>query len=514
MTQDFDNRPMQASRLAGVCTHITSLPGPYGIGEIGRPALDFIERLRDMNLAVWQFLPLGPTAFGDSPYQPLSTFAGNELLIDIGDLVERGLLDWADVADLTRLPKDFVDFGALIPIKARLLEIAAERIQETTDSGFVTAYRQFVEKFNDQWLHDYALFRILKTQHDERPWPEWQSEFAHRNHDALRRLETEAAEQIEHVKIIQFLFHQQWRDLRKHASQHGISLFGDMPIYVALDSADAWANRDLLQISGDGQPRNVAGVPADYFSEDGQLWGNPLYAWENHAASGFQWWIERLRATAELMDIVRIDHFRGFEAYWSVQAGSENARFGTWEPGPGDAIFQALRDALGDLPIVAEDLGVITPAVDALRERHGIPGMRVLQFDVTDPGFDLSNIASDSVCYTGTHDNDTTIGWYHGSPDDVRTPEEIRAAQHAALRITNGTPETIHLDMIRAAFATRAGMAIAPMQDYLGLGSESRLNTPGTSNDNWRWRILDTQLTGAVCDNVAAMIETAGRAPG
>jgi 4-alpha-glucanotransferase len=284
-----------------------------------------------------------------------------------------------------------------------------------------------------------------------------------------------------------------------------------MPIYVALDSADAWTNRDLLQIGDDGQPHNVAGVPPDFFSEDGQLWGNPLYAWENHEASGYRWWIERLRASAELVDLVRIDHFRGFEAYWSVRAESENARVGTWEPGPGDAIFTALREALGDLPIVAEDLGVITPAVDALRERHSLPGMRVLQFDVTDPGFELSHVGRNSVCYTGTHDNDTTMGWFHGAPDDVRLPEEIQAVQHAALRVTNGTPATIHTDMIRTAFATQAGMAIAPMQDYLGLGSESRLNTPGTPSNNWRWRVLDTQLTSAVCDNVAMMVEAAGR---
>jgi 4-alpha-glucanotransferase len=511
MEHDLDKQSTQADRLAGVCMHITSLPGPYGIGEIGRPAHEFVERLCDMNLAVWQFLPLGPTAYGDSPYQPLSTFAGNELLIDIGDLVERGLLDKSDVVELTRLPKDNVDYGALIPIKARLLTIAAQRIQQTADAAFVAAYQRFLEKHNRRWLHDYALFRVLKTRHDERPWPEWQLELVHRDDDALRQIETDAAQQIEHVKIIQFLFHQQWQGLRAHASRHGVRLFGDMPIYVALDSADAWTNRDLLQIGDDGQPHNVAGVPPDFFSEDGQLWGNPLYAWENHEASGYRWWIERLRASAELVDLVRIDHFRGFEAYWSVRAESENARVGTWEPGPGDAIFTALREALGDLPIVAEDLGVITPAVDALRERHSLPGMRVLQFDVTDPGFELSHVGRNSVCYTGTHDNDTTMGWFHGAPDDVRLPEEIQAVQHAALRVTNGTPATIHTDMIRTAFATRAGMAIAPMQDYLGLGSESRLNTPGTPSNNWRWRVLDTQLTSAVCDNVAMMVEAAGR---
>jgi 4-alpha-glucanotransferase len=254
-------------------------------------------------------------------------------------------------------------------------------------------------------------------------------------------------------------------------------------------------------------------VPPDYFSEDGQLWGNPLYDWENHRKTGYRWWIDRLRASAELADLVRIDHFRGFEAYWAVPADSGTARVGAWEPGPGDAILDAMRDALGDLPIVAENLGVITPEVEALRERHGIPGMHVLQFDVTDEHFDLADVAANSVCYTGTHDNDTTIGWFRGSPDDIRTPGEIRSAREAALRVSGGAPATIHSDMIRAAFSTRAAIAIAPMQDFLGLGSGSRLNTPGTTGDNWRWRVLDTHITDGLCDNVAAMVEAAGRTP-
>jgi 4-alpha-glucanotransferase len=284
-----------------------------------------------------------------------------------------------------------------------------------------------------------------------------------------------------------------------------------MPICIALDSADAWASRDLLQIDEDGRPGHVAGVPPDYFSEDGQLWGNPLYAWENHEETGYEWWIERLRASTELADLVRIDHFRGFESYWSVPAGAATAKVGAWEPGPGDAIFDAMRDALGELPIVAEDLGVITPEVEALRDRHHIPGMHVLQFDVTDDEVELSAIEENSVCYTGTHDNDTTIGWFHGSPNHNRTPQEIRKTQQAALAATGGTPETIHIDMIRAAYATDAKIAIAPLQDYLGLGSEARLNTPGTSSKNWRWRVLDAQLTDNLCDNVATMVEASGR---
>ena len=493
--------------------HITSLPGPYGIGEIGGQAREFIDRLRDMKLSVWQFLPTGPTAYGDSPYQPLSSFAGNELLVDVGELIERGLLTHDDVSELTTLPDRFVDYGALIPVKTRLLNHAAERFKEQAGSPHMAGYEAFLQEHDQRWLHDYAVFRILKTRHGERPWPEWQTEYVHRDPDAMRELEVSAANQIENIKIIQYLFHDQWRRLKTYANDKGVRLFGDMPICIALDSADAWANREILQIDDDGRPSHVAGVPPDYFSEDGQLWGNPLYAWEHHQESGYGWWIDRLRASADLADLIRIDHFRGFEAYWSVPADSATAKVGAWEPGPGDAIFEAIRDALGDLPIVAENLGVITPEVEALRDRYAIPGMHVLQFDVTDADINIDDFEPNSVTYTGTHDNDTTIGWFRGSPDDLRSPAEIREAQKAALRVTHGKPETIHIDMIRKAFGTNSKIAIAPMQDYLGLGSEARINVPGTSSNNWRWRVLDTQMTDSLCDNVASMVVAAGRAP-
>ncbi len=493
--------------------HITSLPGPYGIGEIGRHARDFIDRLHDMGLSVWQFLPTGPTAYGDSPYQPLSTFAGNELLIDIGDLVETGLLAEDDVEELRALPAHFVDYPALIPVKNRLLRTAATRLRASASPALQQVYREFLAQHDDRWLHDYALFRILKNRHGERPWPEWEPHYVRREPAAIRELEESAAVEIELIKIIQCLFFYQWQALRDHARGKGVGLFGDMPIYIALDSSDAWTNRDILRLDHAGRPSHVAGVPPDYFSKDGQLWGNPLYDWETHEKTGYSWWIDRLRASAELVDLVRIDHFRGFEAYWSVPAESSTARVGAWEPGPGDALFDAIEAALGDLPIVAEDLGVITPEVDALRERHQIPGMHVLQFDVTNENIDIGDFEENSVCYTGTHDNDTTLGWFRGSPGDIRSPDEILAAQQAALRVTGGKPETIHIDMIRTAFATRSKIAIAPMQDYLGLGSEARINVPGTSTNNWRWRLLDSQLTAAVCDNVAAMVTAAGRAP-
>jgi 4-alpha-glucanotransferase len=501
-----------SDRRAGVCLHITSLPGSFGIGELGAAAWAFVDNLRRMKLSVWQFLPIGPTAYGDSPYQPLSTFAGNEMLIDIGNLIELRLLNHGEVNELTTLPDRYVDYGALIPIKTRLLALAANRFEDTVSDEVLDDFREFVERNDKAWLHDYALFRILKSSHGERPWPEWQPEYVHRDANALAKLEAREGTRIRSIKIMQYLFFRQWYALREYANANGVLLFGDMPIYIALDSADAWANRQILRIDEDGHPDHVAGVPPDYFSEDGQLWGNPLYDWGMHAANGYAWWVDRLRATAELVDLVRIDHFRGFEAYWSVPADAETARDGAWEPGPGDAIFDAISNALGDLPIVAEDLGVITPEVTALRDRHQLPGMRVLQFDVCDAGFELSDVSENSICYTGTHDNDTTIGWFHGSPDDMRSAPEIAATQEAALRISSGRTETVHTDLIRAAFSTAARIAIAPLQDYLGLGSEARINTPGTSAGNWRWRVIDAQLTPDICDNIASMVSASGRA--
>jgi len=503
---------LKPARRAGVSLHITSLPGRYGIGEIGAEARRFIDRMRAMELSVWQFLPLGPTAYGDSPYQPLSSFAGNEMLIDTEALIAEGYLGEEEVSELTTMPERHVDYGAVIPVKHRILNLAASRFDDRASTAARQAFQAFLVGNDERWLHDYALFRILKSRHGERPWPEWQREYVERAPAALRELGETAAEEIRAIKIVQYWFHTQWQSLRAYAHAQGVELFGDMPICIALDSADAWAHRDLLRVDREGRPDSVAGVPPDYFSEDGQLWGNPLYAWENHAASGYAWWIERMRASAELADLVRIDHFRGFEAYWAIPAESETARTGRWEPGPNDAIFDAMRNALGNLPIVAEDLGVITPEVEALRDRHRIPGMVVLQFDVTDPTFSLEAVRANTVCYTGTHDNDTTIGWFRGSPNDMRSAEEIRQTQETVLRFTGGSAETVHLDLIRAAFSAPSLLAIAPMQDFLGLGSEARINTPGTSSDNWRWRILDTQLSEEVCDNVASMVRESGRA--
>jgi len=476
--------------------------------------MTFIDKLVEMKLGVWQFLPLGPTAYGDSPYQPLSAFAGNANLIGLDPLVQLGLLHASEPESLTDLPRDFTDYGQLIPMKRALLAKAAERFRQRKGNGLVAEYEDFLHRACDPWLDDYALFRVLKTAHGERPWPEWEKGYVRRDQAALRKVREEFRKQIERTCIIQFLFDRQWQALKTYATEHNVCLFGDMPIYIALDSADAWAHPEMLLIDQDGKPSRVAGVPPDYFSEHGQLWGNPLYDWAYHKQSGFKWWIERTRHAAQQAHLVRIDHFRGFESFWSVPYGAETAKDGRWVPGPGDALFMALEQTLGKLPIVAEDLGVITPEVDALREDHGIPGMVVLQFEVGDPEFDFDSIEVNSVCYTGTHDNDTTAGWFRGSGDDTRTAEEIETTRVNTLERTGGTVNTIHWDMIRLAFSSRSTIAVAPMQDFLGLGSEARLNRPGTTANNWRWRMQADALQPCLVEKVTEIVRSTSRLPG
>ncbi len=502
-----------ANPSAGVCLHLTSLPGPFGIGEIGQAACEFVDALHAMGISVWQFLPLGPTAYGDSPYQPLSSFAGNTLLIDTTELLSLGLLHNNEVRELGELSATAVDYGRLIPLKNALLRLAASRFPRYAGATMRAEYDRFRERHDRNWLHDYALFRVLKAAHGERAWPRWEPALARREPPALRRAELKYEAAVEAEKIAQFLFDRQWEALQTHAREKGVTLFGDVPIYIALDSADAWARREIVLMDNEGTPRSVAGVPPDYYSADGQLWGNPVYDWSYHEQTGYQWWIERFEHTMALMDLIRIDHFRGFEAYWSVPFGARTARDGEWIAGPGDRIFHALRNALPSLPIVAEDLGVITPPVEALRDGHNIPGMVVLQFDAVEANFDPAGIGEHCVCYTGTHDNDTTVGWFNGGPGDTRNPAEIRAQQQAVLDNTGGSPETIHLDMIRLAFASAARIAMVPMQDYLGLGSEARMNTPGTEANNWRWRLDAADLTPALVERVRAMVGDAARTP-
>lgn len=500
-------------REAGVCLHLTSLPGRFGIGELGGAARRFLDVMQAAGLRVWQFLPVGPTGYGDSPYQTTSVFAGNPLLIDLEALRVQGLVTDSELAPLAALPAGRVDFDRLIPLKLQLLARAADRFAAVADEAARSAREAFIAAHDDTWLHDYALFEVLKVMHQQRAWVEWERAYALREPDAMRTLEEAAERQVDSVKTVQFLFFEQWAGLRAEARGRGIRLMGDVPIYVALDSADAWAHPELFSLGADGLPTEVAGVPPDYFSADGQLWGNPLYRWERHASDGYAWWISRLGHAMGLADLVRLDHFRGFEAFWAVPAGSATARGGEWRAGPGAAIFDALRTALEDLPIIAEDLGVITPAVDALRERYALPGMKVLQFMVGEDHFDPATIPENCVCYTGTHDNDTTVGWFRGGSGDVRTPEEVERIRHNVLRHTQGRSDTIHLDLVRLAFATPAALAIAPLQDFLGLDSQARLNTPGTTMGNWRWRVTDAQLLPQICADLRQLVARSGRIP-
>jgi 4-alpha-glucanotransferase len=503
---------MNMGRRAGVLMHVSSLPGEHGIGDIGESAHAFVDALADMDIAVWQFLPLGPTAYGDSPYQPLSAFAGNANLIGLHQLVELGLLHEPELDTLKALPQSYCDYGHLIPAKRALLMKAARRLLDRSGSGLLAEFENFLHRERD-WVHDYALFRVLKTHHGERPWPEWETPFVHREQEALSRFADEHRTAVNTVLVTQFLFDRQWRELKLYATERGVQLFGDIPIYIALDSADAWAHREMLLIDNEGTPSHVSGVPPDYFSEDGQLWGNPLYDWDYHDRSGYGWWIERMKHLGRQCDLVRIDHFRGFESFWSVPSTEKTAKIGEWLPGPREALFEAMKNALGPLGIVAEDLGVITPEVDALRLGQDFPGMVVLQFEAGDPEFDMAGVSENSVCYTGTHDNDTTVGWFHGTGDDTRTPEEVLANQKLVLERTGGTPGTIHTDMIKLAFSSNAALAVAPMQDFLGLGSEARINTPGTTKDNWRWRMQEGEIDAALAERIARMVQASSRAP-
>lgn len=499
-----------SDRQAGILLHITSLPSSYGIGEIGESAHAFVDNLCDMGIRVWQFLPIGPTAYGDSPYQPLSIYAGDVMLLDVANLIKDGLLEAHEASELSKLPSDSVDYPNLIPLKRHVLKLAASRFDLLASTERKSAFEEFLEIHDTHWLHNYALFRTLKTVHQEKAWPEWDSKFVHRDKNSLHVIEQSHSENIHYIKVLQFIFFEQWQVLHNYANSRGISLMGDVPIYIALDSADAWAEPELLKVNREGQPDFVAGVPPDYFSADGQLWGNPLYDWNYHSQTGYQWWIDRISHALSLVDMIRLDHFRGFESYWSIPSSSETARDGEWLKGPADELFAALKNALGDLPIVAEDLGLITDAVTELRDRLGLPGMQVLQFMLGNEYFDAQKIPWNSVCYTGTHDNDTTVGWFNGAADP-RSFVEKNYQQHLIIRNTRGNAESIHTDLIRIALNTQARLCIIPMQDLLGLGSEARMNIPGTTLNNWRWRLKKGQLTNHIQKALREMLVESGR---
>lgn len=493
-------------RFAGILLHPTSLPGRSGIGDIGAPARRFVDFLAAADQSLWQICPLGPTGYGDSPYASFSAFAGNPLLISLERLVEDGLIEPVEYDAYLRFSDDRVDYGAVIQAKSSILAAAASRFHERAPVVLQDAFTAFRREHTD-WLADYALFMALKDSHDGAVWNTWDEGLARRHPDALAAARDELAHEIDRIKVTQFLFFNQWWAIKAYANERGVRIIGDTPIFVAYDSADAWSRRELFQLDDAGNPTVVAGVPPDYFSPTGQLWGNPLYRWDAMQDDGYAWWVDRLRMALTTADLIRLDHFRGFEAYWEVPAGAETAQKGRWVRGPGDALFEKIRETFGDpLPIIAEDLGVITERVDALRKRFNLPGMKVLQFafgDETEDSVHLPhNVEVDCVVYSGTHDNDTTAGWYADAP--------AKAQDHARRYLWCGGSD-IHLDMIRAAMMSPARMAVIPMQDLLGLGSEARLNTPGGAEGNWQWRLREDQLTRELADSLRAETRLYGR---
>jgi 4-alpha-glucanotransferase len=473
---------MKYSRSSGILLHPTSLFGPYGIGDIGPEAHRWIEFLADVGCGLWQVLPLGPTGFGDSPYQCFSAFAGNPYLVSPDELTEEGLLNHDEIVDRPDFPAENVDYGAVIPWKLGILDKAYDHFLENASTDMIKAYRSFQEE-QAYWLDDFALFMALKESYGGGPWVEWPAALRKRDAQALKQARGDHADLIQRQVFRQFVFFRQWDALRDHAHDKGIKIIGDIPIFVAHDSAEVWARPELFYLDAEGNPTVVAGVPPDYFSETGQLWGNPLYRWEVHAANNYAWWIDRFRAVLQLVDIVRLDHFRGFAGYWEVPGKEQTAVNGRWMPGPGKHFFRILREHLGELPIIAEDLGVITPDVADLRDYFDLPGMIILQFafygDPAEP-FLPHNHLENRVVYTGTHDNDTTSGWFDRVPESERDFCRRYLGRHG---------QGIAWDMIRIAWSSVAVLALAPLQDFLGLGNEARMNYPGNPRGNWSWRM-------------------------
>jgi 4-alpha-glucanotransferase len=497
---------MLKQRASGLLVHPTSLPGRFGIGDLGDEARRFVDFLVESGQRFWQVLPLGPTAYGDSPYQCFSAFAGNPLLVSPEWLVGEGVLP-ADALDAApAFPGDRVDYGPVIEFKAGLLARARHAFTESRGGPLAAEYEAFCAEAAG-WLEDYALYRAIKNDYGGAAWVTWDEPFAKRESHAMKHARQKLSEAIETEKFAQFLFFKQWNELRAYAGVRGVRIVGDAPIFVAHDSADVWAHRDLFKLDKAGAPTVVAGVPPDYFSETGQLWGNPLYDWDRMRKQGFRWWIERIRAAFRMVDVLRLDHFRGFEACWEVPTGEETAVNGRWVKAPGTELFKALKKALGDLDIIAEDLGVITPEVEALRDGTGFPGMHVLQFgfgDTSDSAHLLHNNVPNGVVYTGTHDNDTTAGWFASLPEG--DPARAHCLKYLA---TDG--EEIHWTFIRAALGSVARTAIVPLQDVLGLGSEARMNLPASESGNWGWRFGGGDLTPELAARLRDLADLYGR---
>ena len=492
-------------RSSGVILHPTSLPGPYGIGDLGIEARRWVDLLAESGTSLWQILPVGPTGYGDSPYQCFSAFAGNVNLVSPDLLAVDGLIDLP-------LPPGFrydhVEYGDVIPWKRELLAAAFAGFEAGRgDPGLRDEFERFCDEQN--WLDDYALFMAIKVAHGGGSWQDWPNEFRLRETGAIGSFRRLHADAISRIRFSQFLFFRQWTSLHLHATESGVRIIGDVPIFVAGDSADVWASPERFRLDGERRPTVVAGVPPDYFSETGQLWGNPLYDWAHHAETGFAWWADRLRSTFEIADIARIDHFRAFADYWEIPAESETAIDGVWRDGPGMAFFDAIRERLGALPIIAEDLGDLSDKVPELLAETGLPGMKVLTFAFSTDESDMflpHNYPVETVAYTGTHDNDTTLGWWRTAPNDQR---------EFAARYLSIDPDDPVGGFLEGLWGSRAMFALAPMQDLLRLGSSARMNIPGTTDANWQWRLHPSQVADdGVAMQLRGLNDRHGRACG
>ncbi|MBX9688586.1 MAG: 4-alpha-glucanotransferase [Candidatus Obscuribacterales bacterium] len=506
---------MKFPRCSGVLLHPTSLPGPYGIGDLGAEAYQFVDFLADSGQHLWQLLPLTPTGFGDSPYQCFSAFAGNPLLISPEKLVEQGLLNEKDLQPLPRFSVEKVNFGKVIEYKKKLLLQAFENFKSTTETALRADFLAFCHRMAG-WLEDYALFRVLKEEHGGEPWNRWEKALSHRDKNTLTEAKDRLSDQLEAEKFFQYLFFKQWYALREYCHSKKVSIIGDTPIFVAYDSADVWEHPELFKLNQDGEPTVIAGVPPDYFSATGQLWGNPLYDWEEMSKDGYKWWIDRFKAMLDVVDIVRIDHFRGFAACWEIPFGDKTAQRGRWVEVPGREFFTALKKELGEVPIIVEDLGVITPDVEALRDDFGFPGMRVLQmgFGTDSCNIDLPhNHVRNAVVYTGTHDNDTAVGWFNSKAGagSTRDASQITVERERCMRYFKSNGKEIHWDFIEAAYSSVCDLAIIPLQDILGLGSRSRMNLPASTEGNWCWRFKSDNLSPELSGRLKNLIEFYGR---
>ncbi len=479
---------MEFPRQSGILLHLTSLPGKYGIGTLGKAAFKFVDFLIESGQKLWQILPLSPTGFGDSPYQCFSAFAGNPLLINLEQLIDNQWISTDDIPADIVFDDNFVDYGKLFHFKFPILQKAYKGYIKKTTKVERKKFDNFCNT-HKTWLNDYALFMAIKNENQGAAWTKWQPELATQQPEALAEMEKKLSEEIEIQKFMQYIFFCQWLEIKAYANKNEVKIVGDIPIYVSLDSADAWSAPKNFLFDDDNKPIAVAGVPPDFFSATGQLWGNPLFDWKKMRADGFVWWLQRIKANLLLYDVIRIDHFRGFAGFWSVPFESETAENGKWEKALGHDLFETVEKQLGKIPIIAEDLGVITEDVEALRDGFDFPGMKILQFafgDTADNIFLPHNYIKNSVVYTGTHDNDTIISWFDNLPDEQ---------QEHILAYLGAQKEDICWSMIRSAFASVSHTAIIPLQDILGLGANARMNTPSVAEGNWSWRFEEGQIT-------------------